>query len=823
MFSKITHWIYIVLLLLIGLLLAVPGGFLVYLGGSPYYVLAGLATIAVAVLMMRRMPLAMAVYGGILALTIIWSLFEARLDFLALLPRIAAWLVLGLWFLTPWYRQSLVRGEADGETGSETAQPNRWLIGGPSLAAVVLLLVASLQGYVRNGTGTVRSEDPAQLATDWRHYGNTPGGTRFAAIEQINTDTVGNLREIWRYRTGVEEDFKATPLAIGDRLYLCAARNVMIALDAETGEELWRHTPDITPPDDHQYAITCRGVSYHEAPDGYEGQCPTRIVTATVDASLIAVDAETGAPCEDFGVNGIVDLREGMGEHLPREYYHTSPPLVAGDNLVVGGLVLDSQDLGLPSGVVRAFDAMSGELAWAWDVGNPDNRGAPAEGEIYTPGTPNVWSLMSYDPELDLIYAPTGNANPDYFGGARRPFDDEWSSAVVAIDASSGETRWRFQTVHHDIWDYDVPAQPVLVDVTRDGERIPSVVIPTKMGELFLLDRRDGTPVFPIEERPVPQDPEIGEYLSPTQPFSPLPNFHPYRHERDMWALTPIDQMVCRIEYRMMRYEGMYTPPTRGGTLIAPGNFGGFNWGSVSVDADNGLLVAAPMLLAHRLLLITPEQIAEAGPRGALLLGEQHPAVRMDENAPIPEPREPAADDPYDHVRIRYFGLPIPFMSRLGTMVPCFEPPWSRIAVIDLNTRELLWSRPVGSMRDSGPFNMRLGLPFQIGTAVRAGTLTTRGGLTFISSTMDRTVRAFDLRTGEVRWSAELPGHGQATPMSYISERSGRQTLLVTVPNPSWRYPRDPATGEYLDSQSIRDGEGGYVIAYALDDDEESR
>ncbi|QFT76931.1 PQQ-binding-like beta-propeller repeat protein [Erythrobacter sp. THAF29] len=803
----IVHWAFVVLLFLIGLLLTVPGGFLIYLGGSPYYLIAGAMTLTVAWFTSRRSPRAVQAFAAILIGTVVWSLYEAGFDLFALLPRLAAWMVLGTYFLTPWYRTSLKPQEAE-----QAPTPNRWLIGGPIVAGLVLIGVSALQGYERNGTGTVRGTISAAAGGDWVHYGNDVGGSRFATLDQINPETISGLQEVWRYRTGVEEDFKATPLAIDGRLFLCAAANVVIALDGATGEELWRFDPELEPLAEHQYAITCRGVAYHRAPPEYAGPCPRRIVTATINASLIALDAETGELCEGFGAGGMVDLREGMGEHLPGDYYHTSPPTVAGGKLVVGGLVNDRQDLGLPSGVVRAFDAITGELAWAWDLGNPDNRGLPAEGERYTPGTPNVWSIMSYDPELDLVFAPTGNANPDYFGGVRRDFDDRYSSAVVAIDASTGEERWTFQTVRHDIWDYDVPAQPVLVDVERGGERVPSIVIPTKMGELFLLDRRDGKPVYPIQDRPVAQDPELGEYLSDTQPFSPLPNFHPYRFEKDMWGLTPIDQMVCRIEYRMMRYEGMYTPPTRAGTLIAPGNFGGFNWGSVSVDADNGLLIAAPMLLAHRLLLVTPEQVAEAGPQAALLLGEEHPAVRMtpDAQAPRTDP-----DDPYNYNQIAYYGLPMPFMSRLGTAIPCFEPPWSRIAVIDLNTKELLWRRPAGDMRNSGPFGLRSGLPIDVGTAVRAGTMTTRGGLTFLSSTMDSSVRAFDVRTGEEKWASDLPGNGQSTPMTF-TDRNGRQFLVVTVPNPSWIYPRDPSTGKYLDSATQRDGQGGYVIAYAL-------
>ncbi len=679
-------------------------------------------------------------------------------------------------------------------------------------------------GYEQNGTGSVRQFDSKSDVVDWRQYGNTDGGTRFAQIDQINTQNVHQLKEVWRYRTGVEQDFKMTPLQVDNFLYICGAANVLMAVDSDNGKEIWRYDPKAVPSSNNQYARTCRGVSYHEADDGYTGLCPSRILVATVDARLLAVDAKTGELCSDFGQNGFVDLSKDMGLFELGEYYVTSPPLVADDVAVVGGLVADVQDLGLPSGVVRAFSATTGEFEWAWDLGNPGYHEEPKAGEIYTPGTPNVWSIMSYDPELDLIYAPTGNASPDYWGGVRREFDDQWSSAIVAIDGATGAPKWKFQTVHHDVWDYDLPAQPVLVDVEKDGQLIPSVAVPTKMGSIFLLDRRNGAPVYPIEEKPVPQSELYGELLSPTQPESPLPNFHPYRYEKDMWGLTPIDQLVCRLEYKIMNYEGMFTPPSAdgplliGGTMLAPGNFGGFNWGSVSVDADNGLLVAAPQMLVHRLNMVTPEQVAKAGPIARFLLGENHPAVRMDPNAPIPKAREPDPNNPYDYVRIKYYGWPEPFMSKLKTRVPCFEPPWAKIAVIDLNTNELLWSRPLGTMKDSGPFGWRSGLPIDVGVAVRAGTLTTRGGLTFVSSTMDSTARAYNVRTGEEVWSVALPGNGQATPMSYQSTRNGKQYIIVTVPNPSWIYPRDKKTNTYMDSRSVNDGKGGYVIAYALDD-----
>jgi len=819
MITRIAHWVFITFLMIIGLLLTLGGGVLAYLGGSWYYLAAGSATLVVSVMTIRRHILAPQIYTGILAITLLWALFESGLDFMALLPRLAAWMVVGGWFFAPWYRSTLEKRYA---TNLPNYRP--WLSGALAASGLVLV-IGALQPYTKNSTGTVRASSGDAPVTDWRQYGNSDGGSRFAELEQINLDTVGNLEEVWRFRTGVEDDFKMTPLQAEGRLFICTARNIVIALDDATGEELWRFDSGAEPPAAHQYARTCRGLSYYEAPHAYEGQCRSRIVMGTIDARLMAINAETGEPCGDFGEGGSVDLRKGLSAHGMNDYYITSPPLVADDVFVVGGLVNDSQKLGLPSGVVRAFDAITGAFVWAWDVGNPGYHGEPADGETYTPGTPNVWSIMSYDPDLDLIYAPTGNANPDWFGGERRPFDEEWSAAIVAIDAGTGAAAWKFQTVHHDIWDYDVPAQPVLVDVEHEGELVPSVAVPTKRGEIFLLDRRDGSPVHPIEEKPVPQVEIAGDYLSPTQPFSSLPNFRPYRHEKDMWGLTPLDQMVCRIEYQMMHYEGHLTPPTPGGSLYYPANFGGFNWGSVSVDADNGLLVAAPMMLASRLLLVTPEQVAEAGPQAALMLGPDHPAVRMDPDAPMPEPRDPDPNDPYDHVRVKYYGLPLPFMSRFvypffgNTQVPCFEPPWSRIAVIDLNTNELLWSRPVGSMKQSGPFGWRSGLPFQVGAPIRAGTMTTRGGLTFLSSTMDSTVRAFNVRTGKVEWSSDLPGSGQATPMSYLSHQTGKQYLIVTIPNPGWRYPRDPANGTYTDSKSVVDGQGGYVIAFALPDE----
>ncbi|MEO0368152.1 MAG: PQQ-binding-like beta-propeller repeat protein [Pseudomonadota bacterium] len=829
MIHQILNWLFIAVLSFCALFHLLAGGLLTYLGGSVFYLLTGLILALFVWWSIRGNTKATTLYGVLLVITLVWGIYESDSQFLALLPRVAFWMGLGLWLLTPYWQGRFTHSSAQSR-----AIDQRWVTIPLLINAVTLIVFASF-GYTQNTEGTVRVQseqiDPS-MELDWRQYGNDDGGSRFSPATQINKETVANLNEAWRFRTGVEDDFKMTPLAVNNMVYLCGAQNILIAIDDATGEEQWRFDPMAVPPASHQYARTCRGLSYYESPG--EQSCSKRIVAATIDARLLTVDALTGELCSDFGDSGYVDLRKGMSEHAPDEYYVTSPPTVAGDLLVVGGLVLDSQDLGLPSGVVRAYHAQTGEFVWAWDLGNPGVFTEPAEGEVYTPGTPNVWTIMSYDPELNLVYAPTGNASPDYYGGVRRSFDDEWSSAIVALDAATGAPQWKFQTVHHDIWDYDLPAQPVLVDVERDGQMVPSIAVPTKRGDVFLLDRRDGTPVAQVEEREVPQSPAAGEYLASTQPFSALPNFHPFLEERDMWGLTPLDQLLCRVEYKMLRYEGLFTPPMPidpdnpltppVGSIQFPANFGGFNWGSVSVDADNGLLVAAPMLLANRIFLANPRQVAEAGPQAALLLGQHHPAVRRDEDAEVVDPGQPDLENPYDYRQIKFYGVTLPFMSRfwfplLGkTQVPCFEPPWSRLATIDLNTGELMWSRPVGSMKNSGPFGWQTGLPFQVGTPIRAGTLTTRGGVTFLSSTMDSTVRAFDIRTGKVLWHDDLPGSGQSTPMTYVSKQNGKQYLIVTVPNPSWRYPRDPSTGTYTDSRIKRDGMGGHVIAYTINE-----
>ncbi len=849
---------YAALLAVIGAYLVWKGGELVSLGGSFYYPLMGLMLLGVAFLLYTRNTLSATIYAAILVITVVWSIFEAGLDFIALLPRLAAWLVVGLWFLTPWHKMAM---QSSPEVAVNTG--GRW-VGFASLAGFLLLVLAGLQGYpVVEGTKNAAVTTPA--VTDWRFYGGVAQGQRFAQIDQINLKNVSQLKEAWRYRTNVAYDFKDTPQEANGLVYVCTAGNTLIALDSDTGKEVWKYDTKNKVPGARNgdmssastFARTCRGLGYHEAPADYKGECPKRIITATTDARLIAVDAMTGKPCTDFGFDGQVNLVSGLGRSPPGNYMVTSAPLVAKDVVVVGGWVTDNQQVGNPSGVIRAYNAMTGQFAWAWDMGNPGFHGLPDEGGEYTRGTPNAWSNMSYDPDLNLIYAPTGNSSPDYFDGQlRTKFAEEFASSVIAIDGATGEPKWHYQTVHRDIWDWDVPSQPVLVNVRKNGQGdpIPAVAQPTKRGEIFLLDRRDGTPIYPIEEKPVPQKPEQGETTAPTQPFSPLPNFRADRIEQDMWGMTPLDQLWCRVEFKKMRYDGHFTPPMRGGggygqekaswggSFQYPGNAGGFNWGSVSVDADNGLLVAAPMLMGNRITLASLDDRAEAAKhmadRRAKALAAKVGATPADQGGPAapgnPEDQRRGQggggfgggpDPRYDQKTVLYTANTSPFMSdwrlplpwitgddkqQLGTSLPCFEPPWGQIAVIDLNTNKLLWKRGFGSMKHAGPFGIESGLPFMVGTPLQAGSMTTRGGLIFHAGGMDNTIRAFDLRNGQVKWESDLPASAHATPMSYLG-KNGKQYVVVTVPNPSWRYPRGG-------SDKPSDDQGGWVIAYALPD-----
>lgn len=771
------------LLVLLALPLLWWGIELIALGGSSYYLLCGVALILSAALLFRRHISGSWLYGLLMLATVLWSIQEAGLDPWALAPRILPLAVIGLWLLTPWFRRSIYGSSFEPLFASNIIRSVAVLV---AIGTAVVVIIGS--DYSISPIPDRNGQTQVNTRTDWPAYGNSRAGSRYSPLSEINAETVGDLEHVWTYRTEIGGSLKGTPIQVNDLLYVCAAGNVVIALDAESGERRWQYDPGI--PEEllsasggRYYRTGCRAVSYYKAPDDYRGDCPERILNATTDARLIAIDANTGELCRGFGFEGAVDLSVGMGSGVPISYMLTSPPAIVSGNAVIGGWVRDNYTVGEPSGVIRAFNAISGDFAWAWDMGRPGINSEPREGEEYTRSTPNVWTLFSVDEELEMVYAPTGNETPDFFGAQRLEVSEDFSAAIVALDGRDGSLRWSFQTVHHDIWDYDMPSQATLIDVPgENGEVIPALLAPTKRGEIFMLNRVNGQPIAGVEERPVPQNGKVPEeWLSPTQPFSLFPDFRgPDLTEADMWGITPYDQLWCRIEYRKLRYDGHFTPPGTDWSLYHPGNSGGFNWGSISVDEANHLMVANPLLMANVQRLIPRNELPEG------VDGNQR-------------------GTPYAHDTHR-------FISPLE--IPCFKPPYGVLALVDLVTLEKLWERPIGTAKESGPWAIPTRLPLTIGTPQMGGTVISAGGLIFHSGAFDNTVRAIEVATGKELWSAPLPWSAHATPMTYRSPESGKQTLIISVPV----YNTNSAVASRVTAPENEDPLGGYIMAYRLPD-----
>jgi quinate dehydrogenase (quinone) len=764
-----------ILIALIGLGLAGGGGYLISLGGSAYFLLMGLAMLVSGLMIARRKPQGAWLYGLALILTAIWAVWDAGLEYWPLVSRVLTFAVIGL--VVALIYPTLVR--ASGATTGRGAYGLAGILG----AGVVVTLA-----YMFVPTPVVKaSSEPAVTPVaegteqkDWAHWGNTTAGNRFAALDQINKGNIDKLQVAWTFRTGdIPESTGAgaedqnTPLQIGDTVYTCTAYGKVFALDADSGAQRWKFDPQGTAPNWQR----CRGLGYSDAPastDNLPTACTKRLFLPTGDARLIAINAETGQPCEEFGNKGTVDLTTDMGEVKPGYYQQTSTPLVAGDVVIIGGRVADNYSTGEPPGVVRAYDVRSGELVWAWDPGNPNTTKRPPAGETYTRGTPNVWSAMSYDARLGLVYLPTGNATPDFFAGQRTEFDDKWSSSIVAIDVKTGQVRWHFQTTHHDLWDFDLPAQPLLYDVPDDkGGTQPALAQVTKQGEIFLLNRETGVPISRVEERPVPQGNVPGERYSPTQPFSvDMPSIgNQTLTESDMWGATPFDQLMCRIQFKGMRHEGVYTPPGMDRALQFPGSLGGMNWGSVSVDPTTHYMFVNDMRLGLANYMIPRDKIA-AGASGI-------------EMGVVPQ-----EGTPFGAMRER-------FLSAAG--IPCQKPPFGTLSAIDLKTRKLMWQVPVGTVQDTGPLGIRMHLPIPIGMPTLGASLATQSGLLFFAGTQDFYLRAFDTGNGNEIWKARLPVGSQSGPMTYVSPKTGKQYILLTVGGARQSPDR-----------------GDYVIAYAL-------
>lgn len=634
----------------------------------------------------------------------------------------------------------------------------------------LILTTALIASVFALGCSNEHTVPESVTVAAWPHYGADTHGTRHSVADQITPENVAALEVAWTYHTGDVDDgaetllgttFQNTPIVVGDTMYLCTPRNRVVALDAETGAERW--TFDAEPDTTGAFLVVCRGVSYWRDPDAASGGvCAERIFMGTIDARMLALDAKTGRSCADFGDAGAIDLSDGIGNRMPGEYGVTSPPLVMNDLLVTGALVLDNIRIDAPGGVVRAYDTRTGALRWSWDPLPPgqtfietvDETGRPVR---YRRGTANAWSILAGDEELGLVYVPTGNTAPDYYGGDRDGLD-YYSSSIVALDAATGKPRWRFQTVHHDVWDYDVPSQPGLFDFPMpDGSSVPAVAQATKMGHVFFLDRRTGEPLFPVEERPVPQGGVKGELLSPTQPFPTKPApIHPGTFtEEDVFGLTPWDRAACRDKLEALRFEGIFTPPAVEGWIQYPSYFGGSNWGSVAIDPVRGLLVTNTTRMAAELRLISRGDY-DAAMRDATERGAEPPSW------------EPQMGTPYAMTR----GF---LLSPLG--FPCTKPPWGTLVGIDIATGDLRFEVPLGSTRDLAPVPVAL----DVGVPNQGGPIVTASGLVFIAAAMDDYLRAFSIESGEELWRGRLPAGGQATPMTYRVRPDGKQYVVVAA------------------------------------------
>ncbi len=590
----------------------------------------------------------------------------------------------------------------------------------------------------------------ATPARAWEHWGGDAGGTRFSPLDKITPANVGNLVQGWEFHTGdltgrapelmARTKFEATPLLVENSLVFCSPFNEVIALNPGTGAQKWRFDPKISTTQRPANRYVCRGVAYWRDDAAADGAaCRSRIFMGTNDARVIALDAGTGVPCADFGAGGEVKLDAGKPLVWPGEVQITSPPVVSRGVVVVGSSMADNVRVDAPLGTVRAFDARTGQPRWSWD---------PLLHDGIEAGEANVWAPMSVDDALGLVFLPTSSPSPDFFGG-KRPGNDEHANSVVVLRAETGDLVWSFQAVHHDVWDYDMPAQPTLARIDT-GEGLRDVVIqPTKQGFLFVLDRATGKPIWPVEERPVPQGGVAGEQLSPTQPFpTHLPVLVPQQiSPDDAFGLNALgDRAACRAQLEAARNEGLYTPPSLQGTVLFPMTGGGVNWGGIGFDPVHQILYANTSRVVHIVKLIPREDATNFKPPRGVDFGPQRGA-------------------PYAMTRAVA-------MSPLGIL--CNKPPWGETVAVDLKAGKILWHSPVGTGEDRAP----LGLAVAWGTPLVSSVLVTAGGLIFTGAA-DAYLRALDAGTGAELWQGRLPVPGIANPMTYAWQ--GEQYVVIAA------------------------------------------
>lgn len=628
--------------------------------------------------------------------------------------------------------------------------------------AVLLLLILNVLSARK---GSALPEDAP--AGEWPYYGHDAGGMRYSPLAQINRGNVTTLKVAWTFHTGdVSEGrgnrkrsgFETTPLLVDGTLYLTTPFNRVIALDPETGKQRWAYDPRIDLDGDYGDGLVNRGAATWLDSARPRGQlCHRRIFEATQDARLVAIDAANGSPCADFGKSGQVNLRDVVGYHAG--WYHmTSPPAVIDDLVIVGSAIDDNHRVDMARGVVRAYDARTGTLRWSWDPIAPNqpntaaNANPDADSKAFRSGAGNAWSIMVVDPERDLIFVPTGSASPDYYGGLR-PGDNKWANSVVALRAKTGEVAWGFQLVHHDLWDFDSASPPLLTTLRHDGKDVAVVIQGNKTGLLYVLNRDTGKPVFPVEERAVPQSDVPGEVASPTQPFPVAPS--PLAAHRmsadDAWGPTPQDREACRNAIKDLRNEGIFTPPSVKGTLMVPGNVGGMTWSGYAFDPQHGLLFTNTNNIVAKAKLI--------------------PRANYDQRGSHTE------DGDYGDQTGAPYGLYRRFLLS-PSHLPCNPPTWGLLTAVDMNEGKIRWQVPLGSLQEFGGAHAQ---DIPAGAFSLGGPIATAGGLVFIAGTPDGFLRAFDAETGKELWKSRLKAPANATPMTYRLGSNGKQYLVIAA------------------------------------------
>jgi quinoprotein glucose dehydrogenase len=604
--------------------------------------------------------------------------------------------------------------------------------------------------------------------TDWNHYGGGQAGLQYSGLKQISSANLSQLQPAWIYRTGELSEgaarayaFQSNPILFDERLYVSTASGIVIALDPADGKELWRHNPELKR-SLRPAEMGNRGVSGWRDPLADVDQpCAQRIYIGLLDSRLLSLDAATGALCHGFGSGGTLFLNRGVrlrpSDGL--QYTLTSPPIIVGDTLISGSAIGDNGAVDMELGIVRGFDARSGELRWSWDPiprrpQNPVHREWRKQ-EVRKTGAANAWAPLAADAARDLVFIPTGSASPDFYGGEREG-DNRWANSLVALKASSGEFVWGRQLVHHDVWDYDLASQPTLVELTRSGKKVPAVLQGTKSGMIYTFHRETGEPLFDIEERPVPQTGVAGEHLSPTQPFpvAPPPLVRQHRVTgKDAWGMVLADKWGCSRQFDSYRSEGIFTPPSEQGSIVFPGYGGGINWGGIAFDPISERAVVNANELPTVVALIPRAELQDLAAEGKYPNSE----FAAQEGTPYGMRREP-------------------IISMLG--VPCIKPPWGTISAVDMSSGTILWQHPLGTIEDTAPApvpNLALGTPGM------GGPIITASGLIFTGTAMDDYLRALDIQTGRELWKGRLPAGGQATPMTYFLKRTGKQYVVIAA------------------------------------------